>query len=629
MGRLRPIPSVHHTSRVGCTQATGARGGRGTAARTKQTEMRMAKRGASTVRGTNRADPGAARAFDYDVLVIGSGFGGSVTALRLTEKGYRVGVLEAGARFRDEDFASSSWDLKKYLWAPALGCYGIQRVDAVRDCVIVAGAGVGGGSLVYANTLYEPLEPFYHDPSWAHITDWKSELAPYYDQAKRMFGVVENPVRTPSDDVMHKVAEGMGVGHTFHPTPVGVLFGQPGQEAGEEVGDPYFGGAGPDRKTCLNCGECMSGCRHNAKNTLVKNYLYLAEQGGAVVHPLTTVTRVRPCDGGGYRVDARWTKAKLSRRSAVTSFTARDVVFSAASLGTQKLLHQLKGDGDLPKISERLGVLTRTNSESILGAIAPPGRGHDFTEGVAITSSFHPDPVTHVEPCRYGKGFNAMAMIQTVLTEATDAEPRWRTWLRELWEQRRDVPQLYDLKHWSERTVIALVMQTLDNSITTVAKRTPFGWRMTSRQGHGEPNPTHIPVANETVRRMADEIGGLPAGTIGEPFKMPLTAHFIGGCTIGETAETGVVDPYHRVHGYPGLHIVDGSTISANLGVNPSLTITAQAERAMALWPNRGEADARPAPGAAYERVAPVAPARPMVPDAAPAALRLPIVGVS
>ncbi|NYG55041.1 GMC oxidoreductase [Nocardioides perillae] len=575
---------------------------------------------------------GAHRAFDYDVLVVGSGFGGSVTALRLTEKGYRVAVLEAGPRYRDEDFATTSWDLKKFVWAPALGMYGIQRIDAVKDCLILAGAGVGGGSLVYANTLYEPLDPFYRDPSWSHITDWKSELAPFYDQAKRMLGVVENPTRTANDDVMQKVAEEMGVGHTFHPTPVGVLFGEPGETGGKPVGDPYFGGAGPDRKTCTDCGQCMTGCRHGAKNTLVKNYLYLAEQQGAVVHPLTTVTRVRPLDGGGYRVDARWTKAKVSRFGkdrATRTYTAEHVVFAAAALGTQKLLHKLKGEGDLPRISDRLGVLTRTNSEAILGAISPADAGHDFTRGVAITSSFHPDEVTHIEPCRYGVGSNAMALMQTVLTDEVDGEPRWRTWLRELWTQRRNVRDLYDLKHWSERTVIALVMQTLDNSITTVPKKTPFGWRMSSKQGHGQPNPTFIPVANEAVRKMAETIDGTPGGTIGEPFGMPLTAHFIGGCTIGESAETGVVDPYHRVHGYPGLHIVDGSTISANLGVNPSLTITAQAERAMSLWPNKGEADRRPPLGAAYERVPPVPPLHPAVPEAAPGALRLPIVGVS
>ncbi|MFJ9314819.1 GMC oxidoreductase [Pimelobacter simplex] len=568
--------------------------------------------------------------FDYDVLVIGSGFGGSVTALRLTEKGYKVGVLEAGARFSDADFADNSWDLKKYLYAPSAGCYGIQRIDMVKDCLILAGAGVGGGSLVYANTLYEPLAPFYKDPSWSHITDWKAELAPYYDQAKRMLGVVEYPKMTPSDEVMKKVADEMGVGDSFHPTPVGVFFGGPEQAAGTQVEDPYFGGAGPRRNTCRDCGECMTGCRHNAKNTLVKNYLYLAEQNGADVHPLTTVTRVRPLAGGGYQVDTRWTKAKLSRRTATRTYTAEQVVFSAAALGTQKLLHRLKAEGDLPHVSDRLGHLTRTNSESILGAIAPQGADVDYTEGVAITSSWHPDEHTHIEPVRYGKGSNAMSLMQTVLTDGDGPDPRWKVWLKELWKERRRVRDLYDVKHWSERVVIALVMQSVDNSITTFPKKVAGKWILSSKQGHGEPNPTWIPAANDAVRRMAAVMGGGTAGgTIGEPFNRPLTAHFIGGCTIGDSPETGVVDGYQRMYGHPGLHIVDGSAISANLGVNPSLTITAQAERAMAFWPNKGEADTRPALGASYERIEPIAPRSPVVPDDAPAALRLPIVGVS
>jgi cholesterol oxidase len=566
--------------------------------------------------------------FDYDVLVIGSGFGGSVTALRLTEKGYRVGVLEAGARFDDSTYPSNSWDVKKFLFLPEAGCYGIQRIDMVKDCMIVAGAGVGGGSLVYANTLYEPLDAFYTDPQWAHICDWRAELAPYYDQAKRMLGVVENPLHTPSDDIMQQVAEEMGVGHTFTPTPVGVFFGGSGQAPGETVADPFFGGAGPERTACIGCGECMTGCRHNAKNTLVKNYLYLAEQQGARVHPLTTVTRVRPLDDGGYRVDARWTKAKLSRRTATKTFTAEHVVFSAASLGTQRLLHRLKVEGDLPRLSDRLGHLTRTNSESILGAIAPD-LSVDYSQGIAITSSFHPDDHTHIEPVRYGKGSNFMSLMQTVLTDGDGPQPRWRTWLREMWAQKREVRNLYDFRHWSERTVIALVMQSLDNSITTFPKKTPLGWVMSSRQGHGKPNPTWIPAANDAVRRMARIMGGTEGGSIGEPFNRPLTAHFIGGCAIGDSPDTGVVDPYQRVYGYPGLHVVDGSAVSANLGVNPSLTITAQAERAMAYWPNKGEADTRPAPGTAYRPTTPVAPTSPAVPDAAPGALRLPIVGVS
>ena len=560
--------------------------------------------------------------YDYDVLVIGSGFGGSVSALRLTEKGYKVGVFEAGKRFEDKDFAKNSWRLRKFLWMPQIGCYGIQRIDKLKDVLILSGAGVGGGSLVYANTLYEPLDPFYRDPSWGHITDWKSELAPYYDQAKRMLGVSIYPHVTEADRVMREVAEQMGVGGTFHHTPVGVFFGEPGGK----VADPYFGGAGPERNGCLNCGECMTGCRHNAKNTLVKNYLYLAEKGGAEVRALTTVTSVKPMAGGGYEIRARRTNKRFRPH---LRFTAEQVVFSASTMGTQKLLHRMRDTQNLPDVSMRLGLLTRTNSEALLGAIAD-GKDIDYSKGVAITSSFHPDEHTHVEPCRYGKGSNAMSLMQTVLTDGSTDTPRWRVWLKEMWKQKSKLFKLYDLRHWSERTIIALVMQTHDNSITTYTKRGMTGRRkLTSKQGHGAPNPSFIPPAHEAVQRMAKIMGGTAGGTIGEPFNVPLTAHFMGGCAIGDSAETGVIDPYQRLYGYEGLHVVDGSAISANLGVNPSLTITAQAERAMSLWPNKGEADRRPALGSPYSQIMPTMPKSPIVPADAPAALQLPIVDVS
>jgi len=557
--------------------------------------------------------------YDVDVAVVGSGFGGSVAALRLAEKGYRVVVPEAGARFDESTYPSTSWDVRRFLFAPRLGCYGIQRIDALGDCLILSGAGVGGGSLVYANTLYEPPAGFYTDPSWRDVTDWRAELAPYYDQAKRMLGVVTNPTTTPSDEVMRTVADELGVGATYRPTPVGVYFGRPGVTDP----DPFFGRAGPERTGCRECGECMTGCRHGAKNTLPKNYLHLAESRGAEVRPLTTVTAVRPIPGGGYRVETRPTDRRSSGRSAVT---AEQVVVAGSALGTQRLLHRMRDEAVLPQLSPRLGHLSRTNSESILGAISSR-RDADFTRGVAITSSFHPDEHTHVEPVRYGVGSNAMSLLQTVLTDGGDGVDRRRVWLRELWRQRRALPGLYDVRHWSERTVIALVMQTLDNSLTTYTTRRRFGRgrRLTSRQGHGAPNPTWIPVANDVVRRMARIVDGIPGGTVGEPFDRPLTAHFIGGCTIGRSAEEGVVDGYHRVFGHPGLHVVDGSTISANLGVNPALTITAQAERAMAMWPNKGEADPRPAPGTAYRRVRAVAPHAPVVPESAPAVLRLPL----
>ncbi|GAA0196289.1 GMC family oxidoreductase [Cytobacillus oceanisediminis] len=562
-------------------------------------------------------------AFDHDVIVIGSGFGGSVSALRLTEKGYKVAVLEAGKRFRDEDFAKTSWRLRKFLWMPQLGCYGIQRIDKLKDVLILSGAGVGGGSLVYANTLYEPLDPFYKDPAWGHIADWKAELAPYYDQAKRMLGVATYPFETPADRIIKKVAADMGVEGTFHHTPVGVLFGD---EPGAKVADPYFGGAGPDRNACINCGECMTGCRHNAKNTLVKNYLHLAEQNGAEIHALTTVVSVTPLPGGGYAVETRGTNKRFRKHKVIT---AEQVIFAASSMGTQKLLHRMKDRGVLPKVSDRLGLLTRTNSEALLGSISD-GKDIDYSEGVAITSSFHPDEYTHIEPCRYGRGSNAMSLLQTVLTDGSLPTKRWKTWLKEMWNQKRNLFKLYDLRHWSERTIIALVMQTHDNSITTYTKRNLLGRKvLTSRQGHGAPNPAFIEPGHVAVQRMAEHMGGTPGGTIGEPFNVPLTAHFMGGACIGDSPETGVIDPYHRLYGYEGLHVVDGSAISANLGVNPSLTITAQAERAMAYWPNRGETDVRPAVGEGFRSMEPIAPKSPVVPDDAPGALRLPIVGVS
>ncbi len=569
---------------------------------------------------------------DFDVLVVGSGFGGSVAALRLTEKGYRVGVLEAGARFTDEDFPATSFDTRRWLFRPEAGMYGIQRIDALRDCLILSGAGVGGGSLVYANTLYEPLTQFYDDPQWRDIADWRTELAPYYDQAKRMLGVDTYPLTTASDEVMRQVAERMGVEDTFHATPVGVFFGGPGQPASRAVADPYFGGEGPERNPCKHCGECMTGCRHNAKNTLVKNYLYLAEKRGARVLPLPTVTRVSPRSadqGGGYDVHVRWTKSRS--RKATRVLTAEQVVVAASALGSQRLLHRMKDEGHLPRLSDRLGHLSRTNSESILGAVAPKDDHTDYTHGAAITSSFHPDEHTHIEPVRYGKGSNAMSLLQTVLTDGDGPQPRWRTWLKEMWRHRRQVFDLYDMKHWSERSVVALVMQSRDNSITTYTKRSRLTGRrvLTSKQGHGEPNPTWIPAGNEAARIMAEIMGGTPGGAIGDPFNMPLTAHFIGGCVIGASPESGVIDGWHRVYGHPGLHVVDGSAVSANLGVNPSLTITAQAERAMAFWPNKGEPDPRPPLGAAYDPVPPVEPVAPAVPPTAPGALRLPIVGVS
>ncbi|WP_280217118.1 GMC family oxidoreductase [Nocardia neocaledoniensis] len=551
--------------------------------------------------------------YDYDVIVIGSGFGGSVTALRLTEKGYRVGVLESGRRWNAEDYPKTNWNIRKSIWAPRLGLTGPQRISALGKCLVFSGSGVGGGSLIYGNTLYEPLPEFYGDRAWAHITDWKSELAPYYDQAKRMLGVVENPRVGPKDEVLLQVARGMDVADTFHRTQVGVFFNE-GSE-GEEVEDPYFGGAGPRRAGCIHCSECFTGCKHNAKNTTTVNYLHLAESLGAQVHPLTTVTSVAPDGAGGYRIETV-ASDRLFRKNRRT-FTAKEVVFAAAALGTQKLLHKLRADGTLPRLSPRGGALTRSNSEAIIGVTSKSRK--DFAQGVAITSSIHPEPQTHVEVCTYGSGQNAL-FLQTVPMVDGGAFRFLRLLLTMLLHPVQFL-RSQNAHGASDRSVILLVMQSLDNSLTSYLK----GRRLVTRQGSGEPNPTWIPLAHDIARAYAADIDGISGNIATDIFNIPATAHYIGGATIGDSAETGVIDPYQRVYGHPGLHVADGSAITANLGVNPSLTITAQAERAMAFWPNKGEPDPRPDLGAAYQRISPVAPARPAVPSTAPGALRLPV----
>ncbi|MFC5906913.1 GMC family oxidoreductase N-terminal domain-containing protein [Streptacidiphilus monticola] len=584
---------------------------------------------------TSKAPLEAEAGFDYDVLVVGSGFGGSVSALRLTEKGYKVGVLEAGRRWTRETLPKNSWDVKSFLWAPALGCYGIQRIHVLNDVMVLAGAGVGGGSLNYANTLYVPLKQFFADPQWRHITDWAEELAPFYDQAQRMLGVRTNPTMTPSDEHLKAAADKLGYGDTFHLAPVGVFFGDgadaggagPKAAPGEEVPDPYFGGVGPARRACTECGECMTGCRHGAKNMLTENYLFLAEAGGAEILPLTTVETIR-ADGPGYAVTVRPTD-RPRRKGQTRTLRARYVVVSAGTWGTQKLLHRLKDEGELPRISDRLGVLTRTNSEALVGAQTTDrryGRRADFTKGVAITSSVHPDETTHIEPVRYGKGSNAMGLLTVQKVPGEGRLPRPVRLLGRMLRRPDVALRALDKRRWSERIIIGLVMQSLDNSVIVSRRKSGlFKGQLTSRQGHGAPNPKWIPAAERAADALADEIRGFSGTNIGDVTGRTMTAHFIGGCAIGDSPESGVVDPYQRLYGYPGITVADGSTISANLGVNPSLTIAAQTERAMAFWPNKGEADPRPAQGEPYLRVAPVAPHRPAVPAGAFGQLLLPV----
>jgi len=555
-------------------------------------------------------------AHEFDVVVIGSGFGGSVAALRLREKGYTVAVLEAGRRFEDKDFPKTSWRLRKFLFAPALGLYGIQRIHALPDVLILCGAGVGGGSLVYANTLYQPGDKYFDDPQWKSITDWKSELTPFYELARRMLGVEINPYFSPSDQAMKDVAEQMGVGHTFTLAPLGIHFGK---GEGVESPDPYFGGVGPARTGCTNCGSCMTGCRHNAKNTLPKNYLGLAEKAGAQVFPLTTATKLEQRGDGSWKITTKKTDDVFGSRGK--TFIARDVVMAAGTYNTQKLMHTFKAT-TLPKISDFLGNLSRTNSEALTGAIMPTTK-IDFSRGAAITSSFYPSPDTHVEPVRYGKGSNSMGLLQTLLTDGWTSKERRRHWVKQFVAQPSLFAKILNVHKWSERTVITLVMQNVDSSIKVFMKRGIFGNKLTSTNDSEHPNATYIPAANETIKKVAENYGGIAAGTVGDLIGAPFTAHFVGGCVIGTDEKSGVIDPYHRVYNYPTLHVVDGSTITANLGVNPSLTITAQAERAFAMWPNKGEADSRPAQGATYRRISAIAPIAAVVPRGAIGELRI------
>ena len=529
----------------------------------------------------------------YDVVIVGSGFGGSVSAHRLTEKGYRVAVLEAGKRWRTEDFPRTNWNLWKSLWAPMLGMKGIQKITLLRDIMILSGTGVGGGSLVYANTHYAPHDAFYRDPQWASITDWKAELEPWYRVARTMLGVVENPLDTPADDLIRSVADRLDVADTYRPTPVAVYFGEPGVE----VDDPFFDGAGPRRAGCIGCGNCMVGCRHNAKNTLDKNYLWFAERKGAQVFEQQQVIDVG-------RLDDRWNiTAKRPGWSARRSkYTADHVIFSAGALGTTKLLLELQDRGRLPNLSMRLGHQTRTNSEALVGAVARD-RSTDYSAGIAITSSIHAASDTHIEPVRYGRGSNAMGLLSTILVDGGGGMPRQIRFLRHVARAPVTFIRSLSVRRWSERSVILLVMQSKDNSLRMKIKRGLFGRKLTTEQGHGDPNPTYIPEANNAARIAADVMDGDAMGSINEVlFDTPTTAHILGGATIGPDQGSGVVDQYHRVFGYDGLHVIDGSAIGANLGVNPSLTITAMAERAMSYWPAKGDPDGRPALDTAVAR---------------------------
>ena len=525
--------------------------------------------------------------FDCDWLVIGSGFGGSVSALRLTEKGYKVVVLESGRRYRDEDFAKSIWDLRRYLWAPALGMLGILRMTAFKDVFILSGSGVGGGSLVYANTMYRALPGFFANPQWSALGDWQAALTPHYETAERMLGVA--PVRCggETERLSRELAEHFGPQARFKNVQAAVYFGA----KGKTVPDPYFGGEGPARTGCRLCGACMVGCRHGAKNTLVKNYLWFAEKYGAEVMPERTVTDVRPIgaeDGSqGYVVRSERTGAWF--RKETREIRTRAVIFSAGALGTNRLLAACKLNGSLPGISDRLGELVRTNSESVLAVTLPDDRV-DPTESIAITSSVYPNEKTHIEFVTYGKDADGFSLNFTVMVGMGSRLARpFKALARMVTHPRQLLRILWPFK-WSRRTIISVAMQPLDNAIRFRRRRGLFGRiRLSTEQDADKPTQSCIPENVEAVEWLAKRTGGTPQGMIMDSFfNTPTTAHILGGAAIGADAGSGVVDSRQRVFGYENMLICDGSVMPANPGVNPSLTITAMSELAMSRIPPAG-----------------------------------------
>lgn len=530
--------------------------------------------------------------FDYDYIIIGSGFGGSVSALRLSQKGYKVAVIEAGKRFRDPDFAKSNWNLRKFLWLPQALCFGIQRINLLNDVMILSGAGVGGGSLVYANTLYVPPERFFAHPTLQAMGGSEC-LMPYYELAQKMLGVVPNAKLWPVDQYFKETAREFGAEESFRVAPVGVYFGPEGQP----VSDPYFGGEGPERTGCTHCGACMVGCRVGAKNTLVKNYLYLAEKLGAEILPERTVFEVHPhsADGAqGYTVKTRSSTHLLGRPHQ--ELRTRGVVFSAGVLGTLKLLLKMRDSGKLPRLSKRLGKTVRTNSEAILG-VTSRDPNVDYTRGVAITSSIYPDEDSHIEPVRYSRGSDFMGLLATILTDGGGKLPRQLRFLKNIVTQPKDFLKTLSPFGFAQKSIIVLFMQTLDNSLQISLKRS---WRSLWRKGfssdaeQGEKSPSYIPLANEFTRRLAAKMEAIPGSTINEVLlDIPTTAHILGGCGMAPDPEQGVIDLQNRVFGYQNMLVCDGSMMPANLGVNPSLSITALSEHAMAHVPLKAGAEMR------------------------------------
>jgi cholesterol oxidase len=522
--------------------------------------------------------------FDFDWVIVGSGFGGSVAALRLSEKGYRVAVLESGRRYADHEYAKSAWNLRRFLWAPQIGLRGILRLTPFKDIFIASGAAMGGGSAVYANTLYRAKPTFYDNPQWAGLDDWRTALEPHYDTAERMLGVATVPFESGAQSLLQEVGTHFDAAETFTRTPVGVFFGTPGQR----VPDPYFDGDGPARSGCTRCGACMVGCREGAKNTLLKNYLWFAERRGATLIPDCAVTDIRALGSGdgrdGYALTTQIPGAWLAKGRR--QVTARGVIVAAGALGTNQLLMACRTSGSLPRLSARLGELVRTNSESIL-AITLPDDTRATWKDVAISASIHPRDDTHIEFCTYGPGGDFMSLLLAPLTGNGTRLTRPLMLLGSIVRHPLRFLRGRWPFGWSKRTLVILVMQTSDNAIAFRAKRRLLGGvGLRTEQNPDKPNPTFIDIANASAEWLSRHTGGIAHSSIFEAAaNIPTTAHILGGAVIGANADLGVVDAQHRAFGYENLLICDGATIPANPGVNPALTITALAEHAMSFVP--------------------------------------------
>jgi cholesterol oxidase len=514
----------------------------------------------------------------FDFVIVGSGFGGSVSAMRLAQKGYRVAVVEAGKRWAGSDFPKSNWNAFKYLWAPKLRCFGIQNITLLKGVMVLHGSGVGGGSLVYANTLMRPLPGVFDDPAWSRAVHWEQELTEHYETARRMLGVTENRALMEGERSLERVAARMGSSDTFHATEVGVFFGKPGVT----VPDPYFSGAGPERTGCTLCGGCMVGCRFGAKNTLDKNYLYFAESWGARVIPGLKVTRILPILDG-YDVETEQVAAWFG--SAGPRLRAKRVIIAAGVLGTVELLLKNRDEyGTLPALSARLGDFVRTNGESLLGATSFDAH-RDLSRGIAIGAAFHPNSLTKIESVRYPSGSGAMRLLGVPLTPDGTALGRPLKMLWRVFARLPRILRLWRVRDWARSTVILLVMQSVDQHLRLRLGRSLLGRKLQDTATE-QPVPSYLPIAQQAAELLADELQGEAQNVISEVLlRTPATAHILGGCCIGNDAASGVIDEQHQVFGYPGLYVCDGSVVPGNLAVNPSLTISALAERFAAFFP--------------------------------------------